>query len=337
MTKNPYYDYEFVPFSPRNLEEFSLGEGTTSLTKAVNLGRLTGYSNLYIKHEEQNPTGSFKDRESLIAVSLAKYRGLDEVVIASSGNAALSMAAYARKAQLTCICVVPESTSAEKKELVKLFGGTLIEMEGNYEVVYRHVADTFDRAMNMTSGICSERVEGNKTIAFEISKEIGAPDVVVVPCGNGGNLAGIWRGFWELEKMAKIPKVPRIIGVQVAGADPVAMALKSGGFIHSLKNVADSLAEGIVAEESYCSPKAVMAICESGGSVISVTDQEVVQALKQIVNSESLMIEPTAAAAFAAVPRLSELNIPKDAKIVIVSTGSGMKMLNEVKSYVLAT
>lgn len=354
MDNNFYYDFHFFEydfkkktFPNRNFpglkkyqqllpikvfDELSLGEGQTALTKAYSLGHLLGFSNLYIKHEEQNPTGNFKDRESFIAVNFAKEKDLKEIVIASSGNAALSMAAYAKRADIVCQCFIPASTSQAKKELITFFGGQIREIEGNYEQVYRYVADHFEKNSNVTSGINSERVEGDKTISYEIWEEIGVPDVVVVPCGNGGNLAGIWRGFYELKELGLGDKIPIMLGVQVIGASPLLKAINEGTELSIYSNGVDSIAEGIVAEESYCSPKAVKALQSSNGFIIEVTDQEIVEALKTVISHESLIIEPTSAAVFAALPKLHEFGISKHSRVVAISTGSGMKMLEEIKS-----
>jgi len=349
-----YYDYKFFNYSfnelvifpdesqnglsryqqllpVQNFGECSLGEGHTPLTKATSLESKYGYSTIYIKHEELNPTGSFKDRESCLAIAIAKEKKLLEVTIASSGNAALSLAAYARKAKIRCVCFVPENTSQQKKSLIELFGARLHEVKGNYEYTYRYVADHFNLKNNLTSGICSERTEANKTIAFEIWEEIGVPDIVIVPCGNGGNIAGIWKGFSDLKKMGKTSKIPKMIAVQVKGAAPLAKALAVKKEFYILNNDIESIAEGILAEESFCSPKAIKAIQNSGGVVIEVTDQEIKMALTTVIHLESLMLEPTSAAAFAALAKLKSLNVSIDSKIVVINTGSGMKMLSEIQ------
>lgn len=357
MKNNPYYDYTFtqyeyssihIPVEPnknsfstyqnllpvQNIDTFTLGEGNTPLTKASNLGKVFGFENIFIKHEELNPTGSFKDRESVIAVALAKQKKLKQVVIASSGNAALSLAAYCKKAKIHCHCFVPSTTASEKKALIHLFGGTVHEVHGNYEHVYRYVADHFDKNINFTPGICADRIEGNKTTAFEIFEEIGVPNVIVVPCGNGGNLAGIWKGFFDLKKLKAIQSIPRMIAVQIAGASPLLHALQQHQSYVAFPNTIDSIAEGIIAEESYCSPKAIRAIQSSQGYVTEVTDSMIVRAMQLLADEESLLIEPTAAAAFAALPHLSRFGVHSTAKIVVISTGSGTKMLDEIKKLI---
>jgi threonine synthase len=355
MKKNAYYDYSFfVPsydqvsisstdlgnsFStyaallPFNMDiSLSLGEANTPLTTAKNLGNYFALENLRIKHEELNPTGSFKDRESFVAINLASQRGLSEVVIASSGNAAVSLAAYAQKAKIACHCFVPKDTTVEKKKLIAFFGAKISEVDGNYEQVYRLVADTYPASSNFTSGICSERTEADKTIAYEIWEEVGVPDVVVVPAGNGSNLAGIWKGFDDLVRLGKTQSVPKMVGVQIKGAAPLALALEQNLEISPWENNIESVAEGIVAVESFCSPKAVRAIRESGGFVVEVEDGEVTESLYRVLREESLLIEPTSAAAFAAISSLESRGVSKKSNIVIVNTGSGTKMIEEVSA-----
>ncbi len=324
---------KYLPLLPIKdiLVSLNGGEGGTPLEKFDNFGQIVGLSNLYVKHEELNPTGCFKDRESVVVVSKAIELGFKKVNVCSSGNAALSTAAYAQKAGIECVCYIPEKTSQGKKNLIKLFGAGIVEIPGFYEQVYRHLADTQPEGWNVTSGMNRFRTEGNKTIAYELCEQVGVPDVVVVPCGNGGNLAGIWKGFTELKLLGKIDRLPQMVAVQIAGAAPLATALAQDKDYVVLGDIEDSVAEGIVAQESYCSPMAVRALKESGGYVLEVNDGEIKKALKTIIKSHSFITEPTSAAAFAA---LSRLNCPGDARVICVNTGSGMKLLDEILNIV---
>lgn len=323
--QSKYYEYDWVAKGSIG-PVISLGEGNTPLTYSKGLG-------VWIKHEEMNPTGCFKDRESAVVISKALELGYKKVVVVSSGNAALSTAAYAQKAGIVCEVYIPEKTTKAKKQLIKMFGGIIHEIQGFYEDVYRYVVDhPVKGAWNVTSGQNPWRVEGNKTIAYELLEQIGhVPDVVVVPAGNGGCLAGIWRGFEDLFNTGKTVKIPKMVGVQIKGADPLKKAIEQGKQWVNLGDVEDSVAEGIVAAESYCSPKAVEAITKSSGFVVSVTDEEIVEALGILVSKESLVTEPTSAAAFAG---LKKLEINKQSEIVVINTGSGMKMVNEVMKLV---
>ncbi len=345
-----YYDFDFCEYDLAKVKSFpaegtglnqyldllpitslscSLGEGNTPLTKAETLGNEIGISNLFIKHEELNPTGCFKDRESAVAISKAIEDGVAEVYVASSGNAALSTAAYAQKAGLKCTCYIPRHTSEAKKQLIKLFGAELIEIDGVYEDVYRQVKDLKRPGLNVTPGANQYRIEGNKTVAYEIWQQLGVPDVVVIPCGNGGNLAGAWRGFWELKELGLTKKIPQMIGVQVENAAPLKIALEQGIPYAIGKNAPDSIAEGIIAEESYCSPKAIDALTSSNGYIVEVSESEIKAALFQVIKTESLVPEPTSAAAFAALPYIQK-KIASNAQVVVINTGSGMKQISEI-------
>lgn len=351
LSVSPYYDYSFfetdlskssINSHKRGLEAFlsflpikactiSLGEGNTPLTPAHNLSKKY-HNQIYVKHEELNPTGSFKDRETAISINyvLENHPDIKHVTIASSGNAAVSAAAYAQVAGLQCTSYVPAETSESKKELIQLFGASCQEIDGNYEEVYRYLADhPVEDAVNITAGIDHVRVEGNKTVAYEMYEAGVIPDYVVVPCGNGGNLAGIWKGFEDLFQKKLISTVPKMIAVQIAKAAPLAEAIKQKQAFFIVKDIPDSIAEGIIAEESYCSPKALQAITQSHGQVIEVTDQQIIDVARVVMKGESLVLEPTSYAAFAAVEQLSK-NITNQS-IAVIATGSGLKMLEEVQ------
>lgn len=308
------------------------GEGSTDLARLKSLGAHFGINHLYAKMEDQNPTGCFKDRESVVVMSAAIEKGIKKVNIVSSGNAALSTAAYAQKAGIECVCYVPEKTSHEKIILMELFGAQVVKIPGFYEDVYRYVADLNPEGWNVTSGQCEYRTEGDKTIAYEVWEQLGAvPDVFIVPSGNGSSLHGIWKGFNELQGLGLIDTLPQMISVQIEGASPIKTALAQNKDFVVLGEIEDSIAEGIVAQESYCSPGAVAALKESGGYVVEVKDQEIVAALKTVIKLESLVPEPTTAAVYAALPKL---NLPKSAKVVCLNTGSGMKFLSEISNLV---
>jgi len=305
----------------------------TPLSQPESFNKTHGFSNLFIKHEELNSTGCFKDRESQIVISAAIENNIKKVYVISSGNAALSTAAFAQKAGIECVCYIPSKTTEAKKNLIKLFGGQLVLIDGFYEDVYRTVVDMNPDGWNVTTGQNEFREEGDKTIAYELWEQMGGkvPDTIVVPCGNGGNLAGIFKGYKELQILGKINKLPQMVGVQIKKAAPIQIAFQKHKDYVIVKDIEDSIAEGIVAEESYSSPKTVKALNESGGYMIEVTDKEIVAALKSIIKTESIMPEPTSAAAFAAINKLK--NKITD-NIVVINTGSGNKFLDEIVSIV---
>ena len=319
----------FLPLLPVEKVHTEIkGLGDTPIERAEKFGQKVGLSNLWIKREDLNPTGCFKDRESAVIISAAIEKGHKSVYIVSSGNAALSTAKFANEVGIECICYVPEKTSQEKQDLIKKFGAKLELIQGFYEDVYRAVVDRNLPGWNVTSGQNPYRIEGGKTMAYEIFEQLKeVPDVIVIPSGNGGCLAATWKGFVELKKLGKISKLPKMVCVQISGAAPIKVAFEQNKPYVVLGDIEDSVAEGIIAQESYNSPQAVQALQESGGYVIEVNDSEVIQALKTIINTEGIFPEPTAAATFAALYKLNE---PKDALVVAINTGDGKKMIDEI-------
>lgn len=323
----------FLPLLPvEKIHTKVKGLGNTPLDRAYNYGQATGLTNLWIKREDLNPTGCFKDRESAVIMSAAIEKGHKSVYVISSGNAALSTTRFAQEAGIECTCYVPEKTSQAKKDLILKFGAKLEQLPGFYEDVYRSVVDKNPPGWNVTSGQNPYRIEGGKTMAYEIFEQLDdVPDVIVIPSGNGGCLAATWKGFVELMKLGKIKKLPKMVCVQISGAAPIKVALEEDKPYVVLGEIEDSIAEGIVAQESYNSPQAVQALKESGGYVIEVNDAEITHALKTIIEAEGVTPEPTAAAAFAALYKLGE---PKDALVVVVNTGSGKKMMDEINKLI---
>lgn len=308
----------------------SLGEGRTPLIKIDEFSTLCKSHQVYVKNEAQNPTGSFKDRESAIVISKAKELKYKKVFIVSSGNAALSAAVYCNKTKIKCECFIPKHTSKAKKQMLKLYNADFHLMNGDYESIYRQVIDNPPReAWNVTGGQNFFREEGSKRIAYEIWHEIKVPDVIIAPIGNGTLFSAIYKGFKELKDVGLTDAIPKMIGVQIKKASPIKEALKQNKDYVVLDQVPDSIAEGIIARESYSSPKAIRSIKESRGEIIEVTDQETIQALRDIIRIESLMPEPTSATVYAALRRLNFAN-KKNLNIVCIQTGNGMKNLEEV-------
>lgn len=320
----------FLPLLPVSDISAALarGVGNTAVTRLHNIGTELGLQNLWVKHEETNPTGCSKDRGSMLVIASALENRVRRVVIVSAGNGALSTAAFAQKAGIECFCYIPEKTSQEKKSLMQLFEANLISIPGFYEDVYRYVVDAKVDGLNVTAGQNPLRTEGNKTIAYELWEQLGVPDVVLTPSGNGTCIGGIWKGFEDLKKLEKIDKSPQMVSVQIKDAAPLKDALKQAKDFVVLEKIEDSIAEGIVALESYSSPKAVRALRESNGYVIEVTDQEITSALQNVIKTETIVPEPTSAAVYAALPKLQGIN--PQSLIVAINTGSGLKLLPEI-------
>lgn len=318
---------KYLPLLPVSGLKINFNEQKTPLIQAKNLGLKLGLNNLWIKDEGKNPTGSFKDKESIIAVNAANEFGIKNLAVVSSGNAAVSTAAYAQKAGLSCTCIVSKKLSIGKRFLLSLYGGKIQYQDGTYEDLYRSLIDQNHIGWNVTPGYNPYKEEGIKIIGFEIWEEIGIPDIIIVPCGNGTLLYGLFKAFWELRKIGLTFSIPKFVGVQIENGAPLAKAFKTGKEYEILASAPDSIAEGIIATESYSSPKALLAINLSGGEIIEVTDQEVKESINNIIRLESLVPEPTSATVYAGLLKLTGC---VNKKIVAVQTASGMKNLKEI-------
>lgn len=280
-------------------------------------------NNIFLKLESKNPTCSYKDRESLYLLKKAKSLGIDKVEIVSSGNAALSTAYFGKILGIKIKCHIPQHTSFDKKRILKELGADVEEYKGIYEEIYHKIKHNFFGYWNITPGMNKYCGEGSKTIAFEIYEQCGVPDIIMVPCGNGTVLSGIWKGFKDLQETKNLKKMPIMIGVQVENANPIYVALKKGKEFVSLKNIPDSIAEGIVAAESYSSKDAIKALKESKGEIINVNEFEIFKAYDYCLTN-SIDCEPTSSTVFVA---LNKLKYDTFDKIVLVVTGSNKKEL----------
>jgi threonine synthase len=320
---------KYLPLLP--IDKFHvdiLGIGDTRLVKAKKYGITAGLSNLYIKMESENPTGSIKDRFASVVISAAIEQDHKMVYVVSSGNAAVATAKYAKEAGISCTCYVPEKTYEDKKLEIASYGARIVTVPGFYEDVYRMVVDLQTLGWNVTCGQNAFWNEGAKTVSFEIFEQLGyIPDVVVVPSGNGGCFTSIWKGFRELKQLGLSTKLPQMISVQIEGAAPINAAFEKHQVYTKLDQIDDSIADGIVAKESYNSPAAIEALKESGGYTITVNDAEIIAAMKALKQKENILPEPTAASAFAALPKLR--NGFKDS-VVVINTGDGKKMKNNI-------
>ena len=339
---NVLYDYESIKKLPNEKKKsllkkllpikenlITLGEGNTPLIRINNFSSACKNNFVYVKNEGQNPTGSFKDRESALIISKAKELGYAKVVNVSSGNAALSAAVYANKVKIECECFIPQHTSKTKKQILQLYSSTFHTVKEDYETIYRRVADhPIKNAWNITSGQNFYREEGSKKIAYEIWEEIGVPDSVIIPIGNGALFSAVYKGFKELKKIGLTKKLPDFIGVQIKNASPIAKAVKNNSDYEVLNKIPDSVAEGIIARESYSSPKVIKALRENKSRLIEVTDSETIKALEDIIKIESLTPEPTSAVVYAAFKKMKVQE--KGKKIVCIQTGNGMKNLEEI-------
>ena len=264
-----------------------------------------------------------------VAVSSAVSLGYKTVVAASTGNTAASAAAYASRAGLKSYIVLPKGKVALGKLAQSiLYGATILEVDGSFDVAMASVMRLY-RELKIVYPLNSFnpwRLEGQKTIAFEIYEDIGVPDNVIVPVGNAGNIYAIWKGFSELKEAGIIDKTPRMIGVQAEGAAPIANALQKGldkpEFVDNPETVATAIRIG----KPVNWKKAIKAIKSSNGFAITVSDNEILDAQRQLARREGIGAEPASAAAYAGFLKLiSEKRIDPKEKTVMILTGHALK------------
>jgi threonine synthase len=301
--------------------EVDLNEGSTPLVLSRNIGPALGLSRLYFKYEGLNPTGSFKDRGMAVAVAKAMEEGARVLVCASTGNTSASVAAYAARYRLRAIVVVPSGEIAlNKLAQALLYGAKVVALRGNFDVALttvRELAQAYPVAL--VNSVNPNRVEGQKTAAFEIVEELGeAPDYLALPVGNAGNITAYWKGFREYHAAGLARRLPRMIGAQAEGAAPIVR----GHPIEEPRTVASAIRIGNPASWEG----ATTARDESGGLIEAVTDSEILQAQIQLASSEGLFAEPASVAPLALLVRLvRQGKVEKDSTTVVVLTGSGLK------------
>lgn len=326
---------EFLPLED-GMELVSLDEGGTPLYPCDRLAKWTGVRKLFIKYEGANPTGSFKDRGMTLGVTKAKSLGSKAVACASTGNTSASLSAYAARAGLTCYVILPSGKVAMGKLAQALMhGAKVISVKGNFDEALKLVMELSTKmGIYLLNSINPWRLEGQKTLAFELVDQLGhVPELVAVPMGNCGNISAIWKGFGEFADAGLIPRKPRMYGIQAEGAAPVINMLRKG--LESLEKVVnpETVATAIRIGNPVNWPKAVRAIRESGGLYDSVTDNEIIEAQRLIAYAEGIGVEPASAASVAGVRKaVSEGVIPKDSEVVCVCTGHLLKDPEEVIS-----
>ena len=301
----------------------TLLEGNTPLIPALRLAReLGGDFELFLKYEGLNPTASFKDRGMTTAMTQAVADGAQAVICASTGNTAASAAAYAARAGLKCIVLVPEGKIAAGKLAGALsYGATVISINGSFDDGLRMVREAADRApIALVNSVNPARLQGQKTAAFEICDVLGgAPDWLCLPVGNAGNITSYWLGFTEYFNDGLTPTRPQVLGAQAAGSAPIV----AGKVIEHPETVATAIRIGNPARWR----EAVTALDESGGHICAVTDDEILRAYRLVSRTEGVFCEPSSAAGLAGIAKgLREgwLDL-RGKRVVCVLTGHGLK------------
>jgi threonine synthase len=321
---------DFMPISDQS-KIVSLNEGGTGLHLCQRLAKQLGIRQLYVKNEGENPTGSFKDRGMTVGVTKAVELGVKSVICASTGNTSASLAAYAAKAGLQCAVLIPAGKIAYGKlSQAMIYGAKVIQVRGNFDESLDIVLKLSEkhRTIYLLNSINPFRIEGQKSLGFEICDQLNqeAPDRIIVPVGNAGNISAIWKGFSEFHALGVVKTLPKMTGIQAAGSAPIANAIKSGSDTIVPVAAPETVATAIRIGAPVSWKKATTAIRESHGTAETVTDEEILSAQKMLARVEGLFVEPASASSIAGLIKLVKNGtIDKDERIVCVTTGHGLK------------
>jgi threonine synthase len=319
---------EFLPVT-ESTPVVSLGEGSTPLIYSPQLSKRVGRGcEVFIKNEGLNPTGSFKDRGMTVAVSRAIERGAKVLICASTGNTSASAAAYAARAGITCVVVLPSGKIATGKLLQAfVYGAKIVAIEGNFDDALRIVRELGQRGdFAIVNSINPDRIAGQKTAAFEVADVLReAPHFHLLPVGNAGNITAYWAGYREYHAIGKSTKLPAMIGFQAAGAAPI--------FYNRTIEKPETVASAVRIGNPASWKQARAAISESHGAIDVVSDEEILEAQAWLARQEGIFVEPASAASIAGLfkccdskePACSFQKIPEQSRIVCTVTGHGLK------------
>ena len=326
--------YELLPVKdPQNF--VYLGEGDTALLHVPTLGKELGLSNLFVKDESSNPTGSFKARGLAAAVSKAKELGIQKVIIPTAGNAGGAMAAYAARAQIQAMIYMPKDTPRANIEESRIAGAEVALVDGLISDA-AGLAGEKARAegwFDLSTFKEPYRTEGKKIMGYELAETFGwtLPDVIIYPTGGGTGLVGMWKAFEELEALGWLEntKRPRMVAVQADGCAPVVKAFEAGADFCDFWTNAHTLASGLRVPKSFADALILEDLRESHGTAVAVSDASILEAQHKIGRMEGIFPAPEGAATLAALEILiGQKWVHPDERIVLFNTGSGLKYLD---------
>jgi len=323
----------YFPILPvERMDSFEpLQVGYTPLYTVQKLREQLQLDNLYVKDDSRNPTLSFKDRASAVGIAKAKELKRNIITAASTGNAASSISGFAASAGMESIIFVPKTAPEAKVTQLLVFGSTVFLVDGTYDEAFElcfKAAEKFGW-YNRSCAVNPYLVEGKKTVAFEIIEQLDfrVPDYVVMAVGDGCSISGAYKGFVEFHKLGIIDKTPKMIGIQAAESNPVTRACNKNTYEFEYRKpetVADSISVGVPRNGI----KALNTIKESGGYMIDVSDEEIIDTIKYLASNSGIFGEPAGVTGFAGVRKLKKLGlVNKEDLIVTVVTGSGLKDL----------
>jgi threonine synthase len=329
---------DFLPlaaFDPR----LSLGEGKTPLVPLAGLGRRLGMPALFAKNEAQNPTGSFKDRGTALAIQKAVDIGFKKVGTVSTGNMAASTAAYGARAGLETYVLLKEGTARSSVQAAGVFGPRLVTVRGDYgQLFYESLRIGRKMGVYFMNSIDPFRIEGYKVTGFEIYLQLGrrVPHTVFVPLSSGGHLLGLMRAFEDLRRAGFVSEYPTFVGVQAEGCAPLVRAFESGREKYERLTETRTIAHAISNPAPPAGNAVLKMIKEHNGLLVSVSDDEMLRAQRRLASSEGLFCQPESAVTLAGLTKLREMNrMAADGDTVLVLTGSGLKATQALDSLAL--
>ncbi len=315
----------------------SLGEGFTPLIHARRLGERLGVPNLYLKDEGVNPTGSFKARGQAVAISMALELGIHKVAIPSAGNAGGAMAAYAAQAGMRALVYMPEGTPLMNQLECGLFGAEVKTVPGSIADCGRALRERIESEGWFEVSTLKEpyRVEGKKTMAYEIVEQLGGvPDALIYPAGGGTGLVGMWKAFGEMEQMGWIgAKRPRMVAVQAAGCAPIVRAFAAGAERAAPWQNPETIASGLRVPSALGDFLMLRALRESRGAALAVDDRAMLEGVATLAKVEGVLTAPEGGATLAALERLLASGfLAGRESIVLFLTGSGYKYVEALEA-----
>jgi threonine synthase len=318
---------ELLPVAPGTRRP-PLEPGWTPILDTPRLARWAGVTRLLVKDESRNPTGSFKDRASAVGVARALSRRAKVVACASTGNAATSLAGAAASVGLPCVIFVPEFAPEPKLAQLLVLGARVLRVRASYDATWELCQRACERYgwYNRNAAVNPSLVEGKKTAGLEIAEQCGGgiPDWVAVSVGDGCTIAGIWKGLVEMKALGFIPRLPRMLGVQAAGARPLVDAFASGRDL--VPRPAETLADSICVGHPRNWRKALAAVRASRGALVAVPDEAILEAERETGRLAGLFGEPAAVAAIAGLRQAAKDGVVgRRASALAMLTGSGLK------------
>ncbi|MDI6739269.1 MAG: threonine synthase [Candidatus Edwardsbacteria bacterium] len=316
----------FSAVEPKYYPDFPVGN--TPFIKTNRLGKELGFTDLWIKNDGLNPSGSLKDRASFLVVAEAIRLGENRIVTASTGNAASALAAVCAAAGLEAVIFVPKSAPKAKLVQIALYGATIILVEGAYDDAFKLSLEYTKKrgGLNRNTAYHPLTIEGKKTVAHEICAQNGfqPPDAVLVPVGDGVIIAAVYKGFWDLMQAGVIHKMPRLICVQAARSDAIHHFITTGKYRNAAKPL--TIADSISVSAPSNAHMARRAVLESKGFSMTVSDSEIRSAQALLARTTGVFAEPAAAAAAAGLQKIARQKLlAKSEQIVLLVTGHGLK------------